>query len=91
MRSVTAIAIACCFALSAPAEDPAATSMNPFHFGKALEFLRMPADLLWTPPVASQREPHFRLRFTDNDDFKADTAIGAVFPIFLLHPGTRVA
>jgi hypothetical protein len=75
-----------CFALVAAAQDAPPGSRNPFDFGKALEFVRMPNDLLWTPPVASQREPHFRLRFTDNDDFKADTAIGAVFPVFRFTP-----
>lgn len=74
--------------LSTPlfAEDPATPSHNPFDFGAALQLIRMPDDLLWTPPVASQREPHFRLRFTDNDDFKIDTAIGATFPLFRLTP-----
>jgi hypothetical protein len=73
-------------AFSAAAQDAPPVSKNPFDFGKALALVRMPNDLLWTPPVASQREPHFRVRITDNDDFKADTAIGAVFPVFRLTP-----
>ena len=86
MRTLIGLIIAFTFTLPASAQEPVSTSKNPFDFGKPLEFMRMPADLLWTPPVASQREPHFRVRFTDNDDFKADTAIGAVFPVFRFTP-----
>jgi hypothetical protein len=78
--------LAALFLASAAAQEPAADSCNPFDFSAPLRFQRMPTDLLWTPPVASQREPHLRLRFTDNDDFKADTAIGAVFPVFRFTP-----
>lgn len=86
MRLVKLSLLVLCLTLTASAEDAPPVSNNPFDFGKPLEFMRMPNDLLWSPPVASQREPHFRLRFTDNDDFKADTAIGAVFPMFRFTP-----
>lgn len=86
MRLTVLFLVTVALALSAIAEDRASSSCNPFDFGSPLTFVRMPNDLLWTPPVASQREPHFRLRFTDNDDFRADTAIGAVFPVFRFTP-----
>ncbi|MBI2215342.1 MAG: DUF1207 domain-containing protein [Acidobacteria bacterium] len=86
MRATFATIVILALALGAFAQEAPSVSKNPFDFGTALTFLRMPNDLLWTPPVASQREPHFRLRFTDNDDFKADTAIGAVFPMFRFTP-----
>ena len=86
MRPTILTLLVLCAALVAAAEEPAPSSCNPFDFGSPLVFMRMPTDLLWTPPVASQREPHFRVRFTDNDDFKLDTAIGSVFPVFRFTP-----
>ena len=54
------------------------------------EYITLPSDLLWKPPLANQREPRFYGKFTNlNKKSYIDTAIGAQFGLGRIAPKGR--